>query len=73
MALGLFKTGGSVTFTGNVPSAPAVPGDFNGDGRIDGSDLGQLLSNWGNAGVTDLNGDGTTDGGDLGSLLSRWG
>ncbi len=73
VALGLFKTGGSVTFTGNVPSAPAVPGDFNGDGRIDGSDLGQLLSNWGNAGVTDLNGDGTTDGGDLGSLLSRWG
>ena len=44
-------------------------GDLNGDSRVDGADLGLLLSGWGKSGVTDLNGDGTTDGADLGLLL----
>lgn len=49
-----------------------IPGDFNGDGIVDGADLGTLLGGWGNSGETDLNGDGTTDGGDLGILLGSW-
>jgi hypothetical protein len=44
------------------------------DGSVDGQDLGQLLSAWGQAGGrADLNGDGTVDGTDLGALLAKWG
>ncbi|MFO0962587.1 MAG: hypothetical protein U0625_06725 [Phycisphaerales bacterium] len=46
--------------------------DLNGDGAIDGADLGLLLAGWGTADA-DLNGDGTTDGADLGLLLAQWG
>lgn len=51
-----------------------VPGDLNGDGAVNGADLGILLSQWGAAaGATaDLNGDGTVNGSDLGILLSGW-
>lgn len=50
-------------------------GDFNGDGLVNGGDLGLLLSAWGScAGCPeDLNGDGVVNGGDLGLLLSLWG
>ncbi|HMN95061.1 MAG TPA: VCBS repeat-containing protein [Phycisphaerales bacterium] len=51
---------------------PAVPGDLNGDGKVDGADLGLLLGGWGDAGATDVNCDGTTDGADLGVLLGSW-
>ena len=47
--------------------------DLNGDGRVDGADLAQLLGGWGQPGPTDLNGSGTTDGADLSILLSSWG
>ena len=50
----------------------ACPGDFNGDRKVDGGDLGYLLGAWGTA-TGDLNGDGTTDGADLGALLGAWG
>lgn len=46
--------------------------DLDGNGRIDGSDLGLLLSNWGSPGRGDLDGDGTVSGADLGALLSAW-
>ena len=46
--------------------------DLNGDGRVDGQDLGILLAHWGQAGTADLDGNGTVDGGDLGILLSLW-
>ncbi len=53
---------------------PSRPADFNGDGVVDGIDLGTLLGQWGAAGgPADLNGDGTVDGADLGVLLSAWG
>ncbi len=72
--IGYFKTAGSVGFTGNVPSAlPPVFGDLNGDGVVDGADLGIMLGGWGAPGVSDLNGDGITDGADLGLLLGAWG
>jgi len=48
-------------------------GDLNGDGTVDGADLGILLSAWNTSGPGDLNGDGTVDGADLGLLLSAWG
>lgn len=46
--------------------------DINHDGRVDGADLGELLSGWGAPGDGDLNWDGTTNGADLGALLSAW-
>ncbi len=64
---------------GAVHCYPAndCPGDATGDGRVDESDLGLLLSNW-QANVApdtlgDLTGDGRVDESDLGLLLSRFG
>jgi len=53
---------------------PAVenPADLNGDGVVDGADLGILLSNWGTPGPGDLDGNGVVDGADLGALLKAW-
>ena len=53
-------------------SAPACPGDFNGDRVRNGADLATMLSAWGTAGG-DINGDSTTNGADLAGLLSGWG
>ena len=46
--------------------------DLNGDGTVDGADLGLLLAQWGSSGSGDLNGDGTVDGGDIGLMLVEW-
>ncbi|MFO0874282.1 MAG: hypothetical protein U0575_09960 [Phycisphaerales bacterium] len=52
---------------------PPVPGDLDGDGDVDGADLGILLAAWGaSGGVADLDGSGAVDGGDLGVLLANW-
>ncbi|MCA9284511.1 MAG: hypothetical protein KDA22_04815 [Phycisphaerales bacterium] len=50
------------------------PNDLNGDGVVDGADLGILLSAWGPCSgcPADLDGSGTVDGADLGLLLARW-
>lgn len=72
-SIGLFKTAGSVNLTLWGPGAPALLGDLNGDGAVNGADLGALLANWGTAGPGDLNGDGNVDGVDLGTLLANWG
>ncbi|HMN97312.1 MAG TPA: hypothetical protein PKC43_05990, partial [Phycisphaerales bacterium] len=49
-------------------------GDLNGDGAVDGADLGILLGNWGTNNIcSDLDGNGIVDGGDLGLLLGLWG
>jgi hypothetical protein len=51
-------------------------GDLNGDGSVDGADLGVTLSQWGSSCGScsaDLNDDGAVDGADLGVLLSAWG
>jgi hypothetical protein len=57
---------------------PAPVGDINGDGIVDGADLGLLLIDWGACPVKgpcdgDLNGDGAVNGADLGLLLLNWG
>ena len=44
-------------------------GDLDGDGLVNGADLGFLLGAWGTD-AADLDGDGTTDGSDFGLLLS---
>jgi hypothetical protein len=49
-----------------------LPGDLNGDGSVNASDLASLLGAWGTAGG-DVNGDGTTDAADLAALLGAWG
>ena len=54
------------------PQGLPCPGDYNGDGFRDGSDLTTLLSGWGTAG-SDIDGDQTTGGSDLTVLLSGWG
>lgn len=52
----------------------SCPSDFNNDDVVDGTDLGILLSSWGQSNSTaDLNGDNLVDGNDLGLLLSSWG
>ncbi|MCA9286154.1 MAG: hypothetical protein KDA22_13095 [Phycisphaerales bacterium] len=51
---------------------PSNPADLNGDGVVDGADMGILLGAWGTSGPGDLNGDGTVDGADVGLLLAAW-
>ena len=48
--------------------------DLDGDGRVDGHDLGLLMAVWGTAGQFggDFDGDGTVDGSDLAMLLADW-
>lgn len=70
------SSGDQGSFTSVFTAAPAgVLGDLNGDGIVDGADLGVLLSAWGACPscAADLNGDGVVDGADLGLLLSNWG
>jgi len=69
---------GDIGSPGVFIAPPKNPADFNGDGVVDGADLGILLSAWGTCPVdddcpADLNGDGVVDGADLGILLSLWG
>jgi hypothetical protein len=55
------------------PGPPPVTGDLNGDGVVNGDDLGILLGAWGQKNSpADLNGDGLVDGIDLGELLANW-
>ena len=57
----------------NYVPAAAIPGDVNGDGKVNGADIGVLLSAWGaTSGASDINRDGIVNGADLGVLLSNW-
>jgi hypothetical protein len=50
------------------------PWDIDGNGIIDGADLGMLLLNWDTDNpAADVNGDGIVDGADLGLVLLNWG
>ena len=72
---------GAPAYSGNrgvVFSAPLgdvlnCPGDLDGDGTTDGSDLGLFMAEWGDTGRGDINGDAVVDAADLGILLSMWG
>ncbi|MCK4871421.1 MAG: right-handed parallel beta-helix repeat-containing protein [Phycisphaerales bacterium] len=50
--------------------SPACPGDLNGDGQRDQSDLGILLASYNIDAGGDIDGDGDTDQADLGILLA---
>lgn len=73
---GTFSDGTSTTTASSNLAMTGTPapilGDLNGDGRVNGADLGLLLSGWGQPGISDLNNDGTTNGADLGLQLSNW-
>jgi len=67
---------GLIDLAGLIPSE--CPGDLDGDGDTDQSDLGILLADWGcddpvNGCAGDLDGDDKTDQVDLGILLADWG
>ena len=59
------------------PATNDCPADLNGDGEVNGADLGLLLSAWGTCTETpclgDINEDGVVNGADLGLMLSTWG
>ena len=56
-----------------LSQSPPSRYDLNGDGLVNGADLGQLLAQWGSAGSADFDGNGIVDGADLGQMLSAWG
>lgn len=56
-----------------VVDVPVTPGDLNGDGPVNGTDLAMLLGLWGTADAgADLDHNGSVGGGDLAILLSNW-
>jgi hypothetical protein len=61
--------------TAAIALTPGRPADLNGDGAVNGDDLGILLGAWGPApgNPADLNGDGAVNGDDLGIMLGDWG
>jgi len=66
--------GATVQFDMAVVFGHGCPADFDGDGLVNGSDLGHLLGAWGvHDGDADLTGDGLVNGADLGTLLGAWG
>lgn len=82
-ALGLWRPGTptAIAIAAQGPSAAKTdPADLNGDGQVDGFDLGLLLGQWGKCKSpapggcpADLTGDGAVDGKDLAALLGAWG
>ena len=60
------------TFFDGCALPPPCPADFNGDGQVNGADLGLLAAAW-KTPAGDLDGDGTTGGSDVGLLLAAWG
>lgn len=55
-------------------SGDGVFGDLNGDGAVNGADLGEMLGSWGVCVgcPADLDGNGSVNGGDLGLILGAW-
>ena len=69
----IFYTQGEGEGLVQIADGPAPRyGDLDGDGQVNGADLGLMLANWGESGAGDLNGDGLVDGADLGALLAAW-
>lgn len=65
----------SLSLTLEVALGSGIVGDLDGNGTVDGADLGSLLGYWGPCPAQcpgDLDGNGEVDGGDLGALLGNW-
>jgi hypothetical protein len=58
--------------TPDTPISTPSLGDLNGDGAVNGEDLGELLLAWGGSVPGDFNDDLIVDGADLGVLLLNW-
>jgi hypothetical protein len=73
-----YNTGAPFVGAGDFCLQEPIPGDANGDGRVDVGDLGILAANYGTIGTAawvtgDFNGDKTVDVGDLGILAAHYG
>lgn len=69
-------TGPEIVTKGNSELTVCCEGDLDHSREVDGSDLGLMLSRWGqgsSAEPCDLNDDGQVDEADLAVLLKRWG
>jgi hypothetical protein len=65
-----------VSGTNNCSDDPGCPGDFDGNGGVDGGDFGLILSKWGACPAPcpeDLDNNGEVNGADVGLLLTFWG
>jgi len=65
-----------LTWRSQLGQACTRPGDLNGDGAVNGADIGIMLNGWGACGNPcpgDLDGNGSVNGADLGILLAAWG
>ncbi len=73
--VGFFKPGSpsNMTVAVQAPGEGICTGDLNGDGFVDGSDLANLLAQFGGPGSADFDGSGTVNGADLAALLANWG
>ncbi|MBS0197762.1 MAG: immunoglobulin domain-containing protein [Planctomycetes bacterium] len=65
--------GASIVDMGAYEHGGPCPGDFNGDGGVDGSDVGAFFIDWElGASAADVNGDGGVDGGDVQFFFQAW-
>jgi hypothetical protein len=60
---------------GLIPCSETCRADLDGNGIVEGGDLGRLINAWGpsHTGPEDLDLDGKVDGADLAMLLTEWG
>ncbi|MFG0276214.1 MAG: S8 family serine peptidase [Phycisphaerales bacterium] len=74
-AVNIGTQGYALAVTGDLTDGVACLGDIDGDGVVNGQDLGELLGEWGQnrSAPYDLTGDGVVNGNDLGVLLGMWG
>ncbi len=66
------NVGLSAEFTFDTTGTCGSIADLDGDGRVNGADLGLLISQWGGPGSADFSGNGTVDGADLGVMIAEW-
>lgn len=68
-----FVTGLDVLVFG-LESTPSLPGDLNGDGRINSADIGLLIAAWGTCSgcPADLDGNEVVNAADLGLQIADW-
>ena len=65
LATGLAWDTTAISINGVVSVVATAPGDFNGDGVVDGADLAKWQADYGSNGESDADGDGDTDGADF--------
>ena len=66
------RNGIDVVSTIQVDTQTSVIEDLDGDGRVGGADLAQLLASWGGGGPADFDGNGEVNGADLARMLAAW-